>query len=77
MIEIILNGCCGKMGKVITECSKEFDNLKIIGGIDKYPSNAPYPIFKSVADVSLKYDVLLDFSRIRCFKRLIRDNKKD
>lgn len=76
MIEIILNGCCGKMGKVITECSKEFDNLKIIGGIDKYPSNAPYPIFKSVADVSLKYDVLLDFSRSDALRDLLEITKK-
>ncbi|ATD55286.1 4-hydroxy-tetrahydrodipicolinate reductase [Clostridium chauvoei] len=72
MIKVILNGCSGKMGKVITECAKEFNNLEIIGGIDKYPSNYPYPVFKSVDDLSIDYDVLLDFSRADALKDLLK-----
>lgn len=63
MIRVILNGCCGKMGKMITECCAQFPKLEIIAGIDKFPKDAPYKVFTSVEDVDIEYDVLLDFSR--------------
>lgn len=63
MVKVILNGCSGKMGKVITDVSSEFPNIEIIGGIDKYPAECSYPIFTSCDDLTLEYDVLLDFSR--------------
>jgi len=63
MIKIILNGCSGKMGKMITETTSQFPNLEIMAGIDKFPAELGFPIFKSVEEVDLDYDVLLDFSR--------------
>ena len=63
MIRIVLSGCCGKMGKMVTENSKKFINLEIIAGIDKFPTEMGYPVFKSADEVNLEYDVLLDFSR--------------
>ena len=33
MINILLSGCNGKMGKTITECAKNFDNLSIVCGL--------------------------------------------
>lgn len=71
MVKVILNGCCGKMGRVITECASQFENLEIIGGIDKFPSNAPYPVFKCADDLTLEYDVLLDFSRAEALNDLL------
>ncbi|GAB6170409.1 4-hydroxy-tetrahydrodipicolinate reductase [Clostridium carnis] len=73
MIKIILNGCSGKMGKVITECSSQFDNLEIVGGIDLFKSPAPasYPIFEKASDLTLEYDVLLDFSRAEALNDLL------
>ena len=37
MVKILLSGCCGKMGTVISNLVNEFPNLEIIGGIDKFP----------------------------------------
>lgn len=71
MIKILLNGCSGKMGKMIVEVSKNFENLEIIAGIDKYPTPTDFPIFKSTEEVNVKYDVLLDFSRADALKDLI------
>lgn len=71
MIKIILNGCSGKMGKMITETAKQFSNLEIIAGIDKFPAELGYPIFNSVKDVNIDYDVLLDFSRADALTDLI------
>ncbi|MBB6716783.1 4-hydroxy-tetrahydrodipicolinate reductase [Clostridium gasigenes] len=76
MIKVILNGCSGKMGKVITEVSSQFPSLEIIGGIDKYPIECSYPIFKTCDDLTLEYDVLLDFSRSEALNDLLMLTEK-
>ncbi|MDD6795731.1 MAG: 4-hydroxy-tetrahydrodipicolinate reductase [Clostridiaceae bacterium] len=76
MIRVILNGCCGKMGKMIVECSKQFPDLEIVAGIDKFPSETGFPIFKSTDDVNIDYDVLLDFSRADALNGLINLTEK-
>ncbi|MBU3102825.1 4-hydroxy-tetrahydrodipicolinate reductase [Clostridium gasigenes] len=76
MIKVILNGCSGKMGKVITEVSSQFPSLEIIGGIDKYPIECLYPIFKTCDDLTLEYDVLLDFSRSEALNDLLMLTEK-
>ena len=76
MIRIVLNGCSGKMGKMITECSKNFSGLEIIAGIDKFPSDTSYPIFENVQDLNIEYDVLLDFSRADALHNLLDITEK-
>ncbi|EHJ00198.1 Dihydrodipicolinate reductase [Clostridium sp. DL-VIII] len=76
MVKIVLNGCSGKMGKMITECALKFKGLEIIAGIDKFPSIAPYPIFETVQDLDMDYDVLLDFSRADALNSLIELTEK-
>lgn len=71
MVKIVLNGCSGKMGKTITECALKFEGLEIIAGIDKFPSIAPYPIFETLQDLDMDYDVLLDFSRADALNSLL------
>ena len=71
MIKIVLNGCSGKMGKMITECTSQFKNLEIVAGIDKFQGDLPYPIFESPQDLNLDYDVLLDFSRAEALHSLL------
>ncbi len=71
MIKIVLNGCSGKMGKMITDCASNFKNLEIVAGIDKFPSNTSYPIFETAQDLNVDYDVLLDFSRAEALHSLL------
>lgn len=77
MIKIVLNGCSGKMGKMITECATKFEGLEIVAGIDKFPSIAKYPIFESIADLNIDYDVLLDFSRADALHELLDKAEKN
>ena len=64
MIRILLNGCCGKMGRTIIEASKNFPNLEIVAGIDKFIDNSlNMKIFEYISEVNIDYDVLIDFSR--------------
>ena len=63
MIKIILNGCSGKMGKMVIASAEQFQNMEIVAGIDKFKAELGFPIFDTPADVNIEYDVLLDFSR--------------
>lgn len=64
MIKILLVGCGGKMGKMISETAKKFEGAEISAGIDKYSTEVfNYPVFKEIKDCSVKCDVILDFSR--------------
>ena len=63
MIKILLNGCCGKMGNVIRNVISQFPDLNIIAGVDKYPCDSQFPVFNSLSNINIDYDVLLDFSR--------------
>ncbi len=67
MAGILLNGCNGKMGKVVTASVAATSGCKIVGGIDIYAESlSNYPVFASPALVSNeiveKTDVIIDFS---------------
>lgn len=64
MINIILHGCNGKMGKAITELALKQENLKIVAGIDRScePSNS-FPVFSNISECTVNADVIIDFSR--------------
>ena len=64
MTKILLNGCGGKMGHAVTNTANNRDNISIAAGIDKFSNeNFSYPLFKSIEEVNIPCDVLLDFSR--------------
>lgn len=78
MIKVLLNGCCGKMGQMIIDSSKNFPDIEIIAGIDKFPNDKyNFKIFKSAEDVNIDYDVLIDFSRPDALKDLLEVSIKN
>lgn len=64
MTRILLNGCNGKMGKVISQTvAEKFDNAKIVAGIDIVDKqNFDYPVFNDPDEVNVEADVIIDFS---------------
>ncbi len=63
MVKMIMHGCNGKMGQVITKIVKEDANAEIVAGIDKYmgiPND--YPVFESIDKCDVEADVVIDFS---------------
>ncbi len=63
MTNIILCGCMGHMGKVITSIVESNENCKIVAGVDIKSSNdLAFPIYKNIADVKESADVVVDFS---------------
>lgn len=76
MIKIILNGCSGKMGKMVIASASQFENIKIVAGIDKFKTELGFHIFDCPDDVNVEYDVLLDFSRADALKGLLNLTEK-
>ena len=63
MVKIIMHGCNGKMGQVISGIVKEDENAEIVAGIDVYDQmKNDYPVFKSISECNVKADVVIDFA---------------
>ncbi len=72
MVRIILNGCFGRMGKVITEIVNENDNCQIVAGIDAFSVGvADFPVYKSIKEVKETADVIIDFSNPSALNNLL------
>jgi len=65
LIKILMNGCNGKMGKVITGLVNEYEDISITAGVTRNPAalQNPYPVYKSFKEAEVaEVDVVLDFS---------------
>lgn len=63
MINIILRGCNGKMGKVVTQMLEEDNAAVIAAGIDiSKGSSSEYPVFYNFSQCNVSADVIIDFS---------------
>ena len=63
MIRVIMHGCNGKMGQVITGLMAGDETAGIVAGVDAFNQTAgAYPVFKSLAECNVEADVVIDFS---------------
>lgn len=63
MTRIILSGCNGKMGQVITRLASENPDVEIVAGSDPYEGiKNTYPVYSNVSDIVEKADAIIDFS---------------
>ncbi len=77
MIKIIMNGCNGKMGRVITRLVSEDDACEIAAGFDVNDSieNA-YPVFTNPDEFTGDADVVIDFSHPSALTNILNYCKK-
>ncbi len=61
-LDILLFGCNGNMGKVITSEVSNSSDFKIVAGVDNSTGNSNYPVYKSIKDIRERSDVIIDFS---------------
>lgn len=77
MIDIIINGYNGKMGKTLVNLINNFAKLNLVGGIDKFPDlNVNFKTFTSPLEIDINYDVIIDFSRPEALKELLYISEK-
>ncbi|MCD7736770.1 MAG: 4-hydroxy-tetrahydrodipicolinate reductase [Lachnospiraceae bacterium] len=72
MIRVIMSGCCGHMGQVVTEIVGSREDMEIVAGFDVYDSGRmPYPVYASPADCDVEADVVIDFSSVKALDGLL------
>lgn len=63
MVNVIMHGCNGKMGRVITNLVSQDNDIEIVAGVDAYTGiNNEYPVFTSIKECTVKADVIIDFA---------------
>lgn len=73
MIQVVLHGCTGHMGRVITALVKEDPRFSIIAGVDIHPAdNLGYPVFTTLSEIQHSYDCVIDFSTAAAVPALLQ-----
>ena len=72
MIRIIMHGCNGKMGQMITGLLKGDENAQIVAGVDPFDDgHNAYPVFPSIDSCVVKADVIIDFASAKAIDNLL------
>lgn len=63
MLEIMVNGCSGKMGQVVCDLIEQDNDLVLKAGFDKFVTGEfAFPVFSEISEITEKPDVIVDFS---------------
>lgn len=72
MIKVMMHGCNGAMGQVISAIIEESESAVMAAGVDfKDDGHNPYPVFKNLEDCNVDVDVIIDFSSSKATDRLL------
>lgn len=72
MVKIIMHGCNGKMGQVITGIVAADKDAEIVAGIDIVDNRQnPYPVFINIDDCNVEADVIIDFASAKAIDKLL------
>ena len=74
MTRILLSGCNGRMGQVISRLAQDFNGVEIVAGLDiNNTLSNYYPVFTSVSTLKPEapFDVIIDFSHPSSFETLM------
>lgn len=62
MTKVIMHGCNGKMGQMITGIIASDPEIEIVAGVDVSDHiRNTYPVFPSIAECDVAADVVIDF----------------
>lgn len=63
MTKVIISGCNGKMGQVVTQMVSAADGIQVVAGFDKNPvKQNDYPVYADPMECPVKADCVIDFS---------------
>lgn len=72
MTNIILSGCCGKMGRVIAREIEARDDCKVVAGVDIVSdSSLGFPVYDDFSKIQEDADSIIDFSNPAILKGLL------
>lgn len=62
MLNVILSGANGRMGKVLQTLIAQQTEMQVVAGIDREAFEANFPTYQTIADCRESADVVIDFS---------------
>lgn len=63
MLNVMVNGCLGKMGQIVCNLVKENPDLNLVCGFDKETiEKSDFPVYDKIEDIKEHIDVIIDFS---------------
>ena len=72
MTRIIMHGCNGAMGVMISNLVEADEDVTIVAGVDiNTAQKFDYPVFEKISDVNTEADVVIDFSHVSCVDALL------
>ena len=72
MVKVIMSGCAGRMGHVISDLVKEDEEITIAAGVDPAALEGfSYPVFPSFEECNARADVIIDFSSPKAFAAMM------
>ena len=72
MVKIIIHGCNGHMGQVISGLVEKDPEAEIVAGIDIADQGKnSYPVFTNIEECQVEADAVIDFSSPKAFGRLM------
>lgn len=73
MTKVIMNGCNGHMGRVISDLCEADPDIEIVAGVDICTEkHYGYPVFASIGDCDVAADAIIDFSHVSCIDALLK-----
>lgn len=72
MIKLIMHGCNGAMGQVISGLVENDEEISIVAGIDIADNKKNlYPVFSSLEECDVEADVVIDFSNAKAVDAML------
>ena len=63
MLEVMVNGCSGKMGQIVCDLVEQNEDLILKCGFDKNVTGEfAFPVFDNIQNITERPDVIVDFS---------------
>lgn len=72
-MKILLHGCNGRMGQVLSRLITDASDMEVTCGVDINPDKIKnsYPVYNSLSEVNEPVDLLIDFSNHTCLESIL------
>lgn len=71
MIRVIIHGCSGRMGHIITDLCEKEETVQVVAGVDAFGgAYAGYPVYRTLSECP-EADVVIDFSTASAIDNLL------
>lgn len=72
MVNIFLNGCCGRMGHTIAKMCQHNDEYRVVAGCDVTTcDDFSFPVYSNPQDCAEDFDVIIDFSNAKAVPTIL------